>query len=90
VGPGAAAVTFASSRARDAISVVLPVMTPPRRARGMVGLEDDFVREWFAAASSSGDSGDDAGDDDGECMGKGSHLLPAVTRVFHKAMEVAK
>ena len=56
----------------------------------MGGLEDDFVREWFAAASSSGDSGDDAGDDAGECMGEGSQLLPAVTRVLHRAVEDAK
>jgi len=56
----------------------------------MGGLEDDFVREWLAAASSSGDSGDDAGDDAGECMGAGSQLRPAVTRVFHRAMEDAK
>jgi len=56
----------------------------------MGGLEDDFVREWFAAASSSGDSGDEAGDDAGECMGEGSQLLPAVTRVLHRAMEDAK
>jgi len=56
----------------------------------MVGLEYDFVREWFAAASSSGDSGDDPGDDAGECMGEGSQLLPTVTRVFHRAKEGAK
>jgi len=56
----------------------------------MGGLEDDFVREWFTAASSSGDSGDDAGHDAGESMGEGSQLLPAVTRVFHREMEDAK
>jgi len=56
----------------------------------MVGLEDDSVRELFAAASSLGDSGDDAGDDAGECMGEGSQLLPTFTRVFHRAMEDAK
>jgi len=56
----------------------------------MGGLEDDFVCELFAAVSSSGDSGDDAGHVDGECMGEGSQLLPAVTRVFHRAMEYAK
>ena len=89
-GTSAAAVTFASLHAHDAISVVLSVMTPPRRAPGMVGLEDDFFREWLAAASSSGDSGDDAGDDAGECMGEGSQLLPTVTHVFHRAMEDAK
>jgi len=90
VGPGAAAVTFASSRAREPISVVLPVKTHPGQARGMVRLEDDFVYEWFAAARSSGDSGDDAGDDAGECMGKGSQLLPTVTCVFDRAMKDAK
>ena len=42
----------------------------------MGGLEDDFVREWFTAASSSGDSGDDAGDDAASVWGRARSCYP--------------